>query len=509
MVSAPRPPRHARGLIVLGLALALAGSALGSDESGAALERRYLAARDLEATGQLGQAREMYLDIAAVVTGNPRRDDALLALARIALDSSGPDEPIPVTTSAAALVEAKGRLEAIVSGPPNSEAVSEAAYWLALLKLDPRAPFFDPAAAQAELTAFPRLHPRSPFRRGAMLRASELLVESGRTEAARQFAFRILADGAVGADAAAAWRVMGEAEARAGRAQPALVALGRSAQTAPDGPQARLAADLASIVDRAAFASARGLPSVYASAGEPIAIPGRVIDLAAQADGTLLALLARDGQLVALGRDGKSKSRVTAMGASAVAVDRFGRTWLAAPDKLIVGDGGISLPLPPKTEVVSLAPAGALSVWIADANSRRVVRLQGDGSIAVTAPLPPRADPVRVAPGADGGVWVLDARGPSLLAYGPGGEQRAAIALVGRVDKPVDVRSDALGNAYLLGARPVAVQVFDPKGEPIVNWAPATSDPGEEFPRPALLAVDGAGEFALYDARLERVGWWR
>nr|MCU0254719.1 hypothetical protein [Acidobacteriota bacterium] len=235
----------------------------------------------------------------------------------------------------------------------------------------------------------------------------------------------------------------------------------------------------------------------------------RVIDLAAQADGTLVALLARDGQLVALGRDGKSKSRVTAMGATAVAVDRFGRTWLAAPDKLMVGDNGLSVPLPAKAEVVSLAPAGALSVWIADANARRVVRLQGDGSIAVTAPLPQRADPVRVASGADGGVWVLDARGPTLLGYGPSGEQRAAIALEGRVDKPVDVRSDPLGNAYVLGARPVAVQVFDPTGKSIASWEPASPDPGKEFPRPALLAVDGAGEFALYDARLERVGWWR
>jgi hypothetical protein len=498
-----------RAAAVFGAALALAAPALASEERTAALERRYLAARDLEATGQLNKAREMYLDVATVEAGNPRRDDALLGLTRIALGASGPEEPIPSATSPAALVEARDRLTAIVEGPPGADAAPEAAYWLALLKLDPRAPFFDPAAAQADLTAYPRLYPGSAFSRGAMLRASELLVESGRADAARQLAFRVLADGAEGTEAAAAWRVMGVAQARAGHAQPALVAFGRSVQSAPDGPQARAAQDLAAIVDRTAFARARGPAGGYVPAGDPIALPGRVTDLAAQADGTLLALLERDGQLVSIGTDGKSKGRVTAMGASAIAVDRYGRTWLAAPGKLLVGDGGTSIPISSGSEVVSIAPTGPLAAWIADADERRVVRLNGDGTIAVTAPLPPRADPVRVAAAADGGVWVLESRGPTLLGYGPGGEQRASVALVDRVEKPVDLRSDALGNAYLLAAKPVAVYVFEPAGKLVLTWEPAVAEPGKEFPRPALLAVDGAGRFALYDARLENVRWWR
>jgi streptogramin lyase len=302
---------------------------------------------------------------------------------------------------------------------------------------------------------------------------------------------------------------MGEAEARAGRAQPALVARGRSVQIAPAGPQARGAQDLAAIVDRTTFARARGAAGGYAPTGDPIALPGRVADLAAQADGTLLALFARDGQLASVATDGKNKTRVAATGASAVAVDRYGRTWIAAPGKLLIGDGGSSIPIPPGAEVVSIAPTGPLSAWIADADERRVVRLNGDGTIAVTAPLPPRADPVRVAAAADGGVWVLELRGPTLLGFGPGGEQRASVALADRVEKPVDVRSDALGNAYLLAAKPVAVYVFDPSGKLALTWEPAVADPGKEFPRPALLAVDGAGQFALYDARLENVRWWR
>ena len=507
MVSPARCARRGAVLLAAVLAAAPAWPAHAGEESAAALERRYLAARDLEATGQAGQAREMYLDVAAVETGNPRRDDALLGLARIALGAGGPGEPLPESTTAAALVEGRDRLTAIVEGTPGADAAPEAAYWLALLKLDPRAPFFDPAAAQADLTAYPRLYPGSAYRRGAMLRASELLVESGRAEAARQVAFRVLADGADGAEAAAAWRVMGEAEARAGRPQPALVALGRSIQLEPDGPSARLAEDLATLVDRTAFS--RGPGAGYAAAGEPIGLPGRVADLAAQPDGTLLALLEREGQLVSIGRDGKALNRVAAAGATAVAVDRSGRTWLAAAGKLSIGDSGLSIPLPAKSEVVSIAPTGPRSAWIADAGDRRVVRLNGDGTIAVTAPLPPRADPVSVAAAGDGGVWVLDARGPTLLLFGPGGEQRAVVALAERAEKPVDLCSDALGNAYLLATRPVAVLVFDPAGRPVTTWAPGTADPGKEFPRPALLAVDRAGEFALYDARLENVRWWR
>ena len=507
MVSAG--PRLRRAAALLGASLALALPALASEESTAALERRYLAARDLEATGQFSQAREMYLDIATVEAANPRRDDALLGLVRIALGASGPEEPIPSATSAAALLEARQHLAAIVDGPPGADAAPEAAYWLALLQLDPRAPFFDPAAAQAELTAYPRLYPGSAFSRGAMLRASELLVESGRADAARQLAFRVLASGAEGSEAAAAWRVMGEAEARAGRAQPALAALGRSVQIAPEGPQARAAQDLAAIVDRTAFARSHGPAGGYTPVGEPIALAGRVADLAAQADGTLVALFARDGELVSIGTDGKAKGRVTAIGASAVALDRYGRTWLAAPGRLLVGDGGTSIPLPSGSEVVSIAPIGPLSTWVADADQRRVVRLNGDGTVTVTAPLPPRADPVRVAAAADGGVWVLEMRGPTLLGYGPGGEQRASVALADRVPKPVDVRSDALGNAYLLAAKPVAVYVFDPAGKLVLTWEPAVAEPAREFPRPALLAVDGAGQFALYDSKLENVRWWR
>lgn len=507
MVSAS--PRLRRAAALFGAALALALPAPASDESTAALERRYLAARDLEATGQFSQAREMYLDIATVEVANPRRDDALLGLTRIALGAGGPEEPIPSSTSAAALVEARARLTAIVNGAPGADAAPEAAYWLALLQLDPRAPFFDPAAAQAELTAYPRLYPGSSFSRGAMLRASELLVESGRAEAARQLAFRVLAGGAEGSEAAAAWRVMGEAEARAGRAEPALVALGRSVQIAPDGPQAHAAQDLAAIVDRTAFARSRGPAGGYAPAGEPIALPGRVADLAAQADGALVALLARDGQLVSIGTDGKTKGRVTAADASAVALDRYGRTWVAGPGKLLVGDGGTSIPIPSGSEVVSMAPIGAFTAWIADADQRRVVRINAEGTVTVTAPLPPRADPVRVAAAADGGVWVLEMRGPTLLGYGPGGEQRASVALADRVEKPVDLRSDALGNAYLLAAKPVAVFIFDPAGKLVLTWEPAVADPAREFPRPALLAIDGAGRFALYDAKLENVRWWR
>jgi len=507
MVSAG--PRFRRATALLGAALALAVPVVASEESAAALERRFLAARDLEATGQKSQAREMYLDIATVEVGNPRRDDALLGLTRIALGSGGPEEPIPSATPPAAFLEARDRLTAIVDGPPGADAAAEAAYWRALLQLDPRAPYFDPAAAQAELTAFPRLYPGSVFSRGARLRAAELLVESGRSDAARQLAFRVLADGAEGNEEAAAWRVLGEAEARAGSAQSALVALGRSAELAGGGSQARRAEDLATIVDRAAFARARGPAGGYVTAGEPIPLAGRVADLASLADGTLVALLARDGQLVSIGTDGKARSRTTAMGASAIAIDRYGRTWLAAPGKLLVGEGGTTIPLPSKSEVVSIAPTGPLSAWIADADERRVVRLNGDGTIAVTAPLPPRADPVRVAAAADGGAWVLEMRGPTLLGYGPGGEQRVSVALAERVEKPVDVRSDALGNAYLLAAKPIAVYVFDPAGKLVLTWEPAVAEPAREFPRPALLAVDGAGRFALYDARMENVRWWR
>ncbi len=495
--------------LLVAVVLAIALPAIASDGDAAALERRYLAARDLEATGQLGQARDMYREIVAVETGNPRRDDALLGLTRIALGADGPEAPIPRTTSAAALVEARARLSAIVDAPSGADAAPEAAYWLALLQLDPRAPFFDPSAAQAALTAYPRLYPGSPFSRGAMVRASEVLVGSGRADAARQLAFRALAGGAAGNEAARAWRVLGEAEARAGRVQPALVALGRCFEIAPGGPLAREAKDLATILDRSAFGRSRGTAGGYSPSGEPTGLPGRVVDLAAQADGTLIALLARDGQLVTIAPDGKAGNRATALDATSVAIDRTGRTWLAAPGKLLVGDRGATIPLPPGAEVVSIAPVGPLSAWIADADQRRVVRLNGDGAIAVTAPLPPRADPVRIAAAADGGVWVLESRGPTLLGYGPGGEQRAAIALGDPVEKPLDVRTDALGNVYLLGAKPIAVYVFDPAGKLALTWEPASAAPGEEFPRPALLAIDGAGGIAIYDARLENVRWWR
>ncbi len=473
------------------------------------LERRYLAARDLERTGQSRQAREIYLEIASQKEQNPLQDDALLALARIALGVPGPETPVPPDVPSASYREARGYLEQIVALSPERESAPEAAYWLALLQLDPRAPFFDPAAALAALTSHPRLYPKSAYADGALLRAAELLVVTGRVDAAREMAFRVLSQGADGEDASRAWLVMGEAEARARRAEPALVALGRATDENPGGPAARRARDLATIVDRVAFATARAPQPPFAAAGEPIGVEGRVSDVAASPEGTLVVVLPRDGKLDSIGADGRRLATRTLENPTAAAFDRWGRLWVALPGRLEIGDSGRSIPLPPRAKVISIAPTGPASAWIADADARQVLLLDGDGKVRVTLPLPSRADPERVAPAADGGVWVLDGKAPALLGYGPGGEERRTIPLGERVERPVDLESDPLGQVYLLAAKPIAVYVFDPSGTLAMTWEPRVADPGREFPRPSALAVDGAGCFALYDARLESARWWR
>lgn len=508
MVTGARRRRLAR--IALGALLALPPSAARpvSAASGDPLERRFLAARELERTGQARQAREIYLELASPGEKTPYQDDALLALARISLQVGGPETPVPADVVPASFDEARVYLETLIALSPEPETAPEAAYWLALLQLDPRAPFFDPAAAQAALTAHPRLYPRSSHSEGALLRASELLVASGRVDPAREMAFRVLAEGIGGADASRAWLVLAEAEARSRRFESALFALGRAVDEAPAGEAARRARDLATIVDRVAFSRARAPELPFAAAGEPIGISGRVSDVTASPEGTLVAVVPRDGQLVSVTPGGEISTRPVEEPAAA-SYDRWGRLWVALPGRLEIAGGGRPIPLPPRARVVSLAPSGPGSAWIADADARQVVRLGAQGKIEVTLPLPPRADPLRVAPAIDGGVWVLEGRGPTLLGYGPGGEERKVIPLADRVERPIDLESDPLGNLYLLASKPLAVYVFDPSGTLAMAWEPRVADPGKDFPRPAALAVDGAGGFALYDSRLESARWWR
>ncbi len=503
---------HARSssLVVRVLLALLSLGAMGTAaraQPAALDERQYRAARDLERSGQLEQAEEIYRQIVDSRPDSDRADDALLALARIAWPLDDPGQLAADASALGSIESARSSLELLRKKYAAGDAAAEGLFRLALTHLVPHPRAWRPEEAAALLTTLPVLYPGAPEVPAALALAAELDIAAGRPSRASELAFRLIADWPDSPYTAQAWIVLGRVDFAAGRADEALAAFGAARRSAAERDErvASRALELSTLVDRVAYAPSRPAAAYrFGTVARPL--PGKASDLASDGEGRILAVLPRDDALVVVEQDGTTVQKRPSVGAAAVAVDAWGRSWLAHGAG-IATPAGDTLPLPPKARLSAIAPVAPGTVWAVDDRERRVVRLELGAGIVAEARLPQRSTPLRVAPAEDGGAWILTERPSLIVGVGPNGLPRKTIRLDSLVREPYDFDRDSLGHLYVLDRRELRVLVLSEEGQVLQRIALSGPDRGIE--KPEAIAVDGSGAVAVFDARDKRISWFR
>ncbi|MFN7964171.1 MAG: tetratricopeptide repeat protein [Acidobacteriota bacterium] len=158
----------------------------GAQSAPAVTDRRITAARELENSGQLDAARQLYREIVASTAPTEAIPEALLSLARLAWPVDDPArlgrEPVPQGLA----LEARTQLETLRVKYDRTPQAAEALWRLALLELEPSSPYYDPVDAAAQLRTLTVIAPDSPRVPAALVLAAETESRNGRlTQAAR------------------------------------------------------------------------------------------------------------------------------------------------------------------------------------------------------------------------------------------------------------------------------------------------------------------------------------
>jgi tetratricopeptide (TPR) repeat protein len=474
------------------------------------IEREYRAAQDLENAGRAEPARAAYRKVLDAAPTGPYAAECLLAIARIAWPVSSPDQLGRKAADPKVVADAREALDRVLKEFPSAEGpASEAAWRLALQQLEPTATTWNADAALTRLTTLPTLYPASPRVPEALGLAARLELEAGRPARARTFAFRLL-DRFPDRNLPDAWIALAEADVAEKRPHEALAELGearRSPEAAYEtGQHAALA--LSTLLDRILFSSGRGARPFEMESGPGVAMPGKVRDMAVDANGTLAAIVPGEKSIVRVPAGRPVETR-PAPGAEVLAFDRWGRLWTAGESTVTPpAEAGIIPALPDRTDIVALAIAGPRSCWVADGKNRRVVRVDGGAGIVATAKLPERTNPVALAADGKGGVWVLDAKAGALTNFAADGTRGQSIPLATVAKDPLDVDIDALGDLYVLDASAPGILVFDPAGQLVVRQ-PLIQEGEQGIGKPTAIAVDPYGSIAVFDGKKRRVVWLR
>lgn len=485
--------------------LALVSPAWSDDDS--VTRRLFVAASELEKSGQIEPARKSYTQIVETAPESEWADDALLALARLEWAVDDPAALGSEPRDPARLARAQELLETLVTRYVASDSAAEATWRLALLLLEPSHTGRNPDEAVARLVSLPTIYPDSANAPRALALAATIDEREGRDERARASAFELLSGWPARPECAEAWLVLGRIFAGERRWGDALHALGRAQAVAgSDSARGAEAARLATLVDRLAFRIAAPGAPLSPSAEGLLALSLRPDALALSEEGELALLYAREDTLERVSAAGE-RERAAAPGAESLAFDRSGGLW-AAGSAIAPPRGSVSFAAQAGLEIGGIAPVDAARVWLLDEGERRVLLASRDGSILERASLPERARPEKIAPDGERGAWILDARARLLHRVDETGKTLTRIDLSTRVERPQDLAVDVLGNLYLLDEREKSLHVLDAMGTPLFQVA--LSEEGElGFERPEAIAVDGSGGVAVYDARKRRISWLR
>ncbi len=479
----------------------------GAQSAPAVTDRRITAARELENSGQLDAARQLYREIVASTAPTEAIPEALLSLARLAWPVDDPArlgrEPVPQGLA----LEARTQLETLRVKYDRTPQAAEALWRLALLELEPSSPYYDPVDAAAQLRTLTVIAPDSPRVPAALVLAAETESRNGRLTQAASIAFSMLSDHPLALEyCSRAWQVLADADLATPRYGEALSALGRAANCNGPTAPAEVAKARARLIVRQLNRTAGVTVTTPVESAAPLAL--RDPQLTFDNDGKLWIGSQKDGMLIAL-RNDRIVEKIPLPGNVASGFDAWSRRWTIVGPRVIAPAGAGEYPLPAGTEPISIAPSGAKLVWIADADTNRVIRVGAGGKIEVTAALPPKAEPIKLLATPEGGVWVLDDKATGALhQIAPTGALQRTISFAGLATRVVDVTRDYLGTLYLLDAKSASVIVVSPDGKPLQTLAlPQQGDAA--FSRPAALAVDRDGSVAVYDSKRGKIAWLR
>ena len=420
--------------------LAAAGSG-AQDTDGA--ERQYRVARRLAAEGS-PQALEALRKVLELDPAGPLADDALVDEALLIGLPRWPEElgRLNGEQRTAAMTP----LQRVRDTFAQSDRSDEAAYYLALLKLEPM-PGRDADSARLELLALATARPAHVWSRSARYALAWLAALDGDEAAAVAGLQRLLVDGPNSQAAQRARVALARIELRAGEAGPAAARLQRAIDQRVAAETG--AAPLRDLAVRALLPEGGPQPVTQA-----LTVRG-LVGLAPIADGR-----------VAVGEDRSS---------SVLAVD---------PDGTVVERWSIP-------DLVALAPS-ALRRDAFAADETRLFRL---ASGRPPAPIAVQGDfaPIRsLYVGHGGRVWVTDKRGDRIGVLDPGADA-PRVLVDQRGSKFSDLTWDGR-RLLVLEGKGRRVRAFDADGTSL-EFA------GPEFIRPAAISSDGRGRVAVLDTR--------
>jgi hypothetical protein len=486
----------------------LCGATLWARADDAVTERLFRAGLELEESGQLDQARQNYERIVASGEGGPWLDDALLALARLDWPVESYEALGEGTAPLRGLSAARERLQTIVTEHVSGDRAAEAMWRLALVSLEPDGPFWDPDEAAAQLTTLSTVYPDSERAPDALALSAWLDHRAGRDAAAREKAFRVLAVWPRHPAIALAWETLAASAARSRTWSDALHALGRAAE-AREGADAEPPRRLARLVDR--FAHRLDEPETFLSYDAEfgrVETPSRVETLYALPGGDLVGRYDRGGG-VRVSVAGRTSALEMPEGTSAIGVDAWGRPWFGKTGRVERPAGQALTGVGGDREIDAVVPLGARSAWVIAGRDGSVVKISvGAAAPDVEARMPDRFGAEAIAGVPGGGVWVLGDRGERILRVDADGSVVLQIDVEQALGDAEAIASDPLGHLYAIGRRPTQLLVFALDGSPLTRVVFPEDGPGS-VSSPSALAVDDAGNVAVYDSRSREVTWLR
>jgi streptogramin lyase len=474
-------------IVVAGLALAaVPASAKGDPE---AAERQYRIARRLAAEGspQAGAALRKVIELDP---GGALADDAMLDLADLEGIARWPEELGRISEDGAS--RALAILDELAETHAGGDRAVEARIRRALLYLEPLA-LRDPAVARMELLAIATTPGAGSWATRARYGLVWLDRIEGKAERAGNAYQRIVLD--ANDDPAAVRSAVGQGRLnlRAGLFSIAAAWLQEAVER--EAPAETGAVDLRELAVRGVLrdlGEGNGWsPSLAERVPVAVRAPG---EIARVPDGGWLVADRKGGGVLLLDSAGGATRQWPLDDVQAITVDRFGRSFVAAGEKIyrlhpseavaVAGQGAVA-------PVSSIAVDQAGGVWMADRRGGRIARLDPAGTAPEVVWEDKQMKLGRLA--WDGRrIVAVDFRSGRLVAISPSGADALGDATF---SKPIDLATDAGGQIAVLDARAMQVVLVGPGGDVRARLATSAAGVG----RPAALALGPDGSVDLFD----------
>lgn len=444
--------------LLVPLALALAGATQAGDPDAA--ERQYRIARRLAAEGS-AEAAVALRKVVELAPQGPLADDAMLEQALL--------EPLPRWPEQLGRIDAgeAGRARALIDRLldelSQADRAPEARYYRALLRLEPL-PGHDPSAARFDLITVATTPESTEWTRAARYAVAwlaERLADEPRAAAAYQ---RLLVD---------APRSVATHRAKVGLARLLLrgTDYGRAARLLAEAAEHGVGEELFAepLRELAVRSLLRAAGSPVGGALEPVIGSTDVRSLAGLAcapDGGVFLADRKEGRVVRLDASGRATGRWAVDAPSALAVNQFGRAFVAADDSVyrLEPQGGLVelAQISDYEPAMALAADGSGRVWVLDRKGETIGRIDPSSVEASKAWESP--DGARLASIAWDGqrLVAVDARQKRLLAIALDGSQSELVP--GGFQKPVSISVDPTRTISILDTKARSVMFYSPEG---------------------------------------------